>query len=639
MSTAARKLSVEPAAGPQVRLIKFGADRHAEPAIPPGAPRARLAAPLPNPTSECATDHPLTLVGSRRDCQLSIAHGEVSQIHFALVNTGRHVLICDLRSRTGTFVNNQKIDISVLRVGDTLRAGPVGVKFDFQMPPLDENVDDALKLPFPIQVRGTHHNLTLTNNAAVIGRRNTCHIVVDTPDVSLAHAVLFALNGKPLLYDLGSRSGTFVNGERVSCAWLAPGDRVSIGGEELTVAWEAPAIAIVSEAAAAPALAETESASDDSETEKDDDVDMRSQLPVGNAQDLEGLEAMINALQSQISASRAKLGERAKQLDAREADLLARETELSEARARVEAQQVDLASREEQALSTMAEAEAERKAIQETQGKLEQEKAALEKTRGELEAGRAQCAQAEQALKQKQSDLDAKIASHQKTLADLDKRDAALKQQAAEFATRSSGLETREKALSDREQSVEQREKAITDREAAEEAATRKIAVLKSALEQATHAFAEIDESTTSAAPAPAPAKPPKPRLIEPSRTDAVAAKAAPAKADARPNGAAPTRPAAQHAGGKNGAGSAPSGVTNLPAPVVDQPVFVSPQGAGAPNLDQFPPEWRERFRVLRRLSSKSDQELMDQVAAEFKAKGQSPQAAADNKTKRRWWS
>ncbi len=637
MTTAARKLSATetgPAALP-VRLIKAGADRRAEPAIPPGAPRVRLAGPLPTPTAECVSEHPLTLIGSRRDCHLSIAHGEVSQIHLALVNTGRHLLVCDLRSRTGTFINNQRIDVGVLRPGDTLRAGPVGIQCDFQMPPLDSDIENAARLPFAIMLRGTTQACEITQNAAVIGRRHNCHVVLDTPDVSLAHAVLFTLNGKPLLYDLGSRSGTIVNGERVSCAWLATGDRIHIGGEELVVSWEGCADSVAAPAAAeaapaAQAMAEPRGSSSDSDlvSGKDGSVDTRDTLPMPSAPDIEGLEAMISALHSQVSASRAKLAERAKQLDERELELMTREQELVDARAALDLQTAELATREQKTSDAQAELEGARKQLEEARKQLDEarqkfevDKAAIEKSRSEIEAARAQIAQSEQALKTKQAGLDQKLAAQQQAQAELEKREQALKLQATQLQERSAGVDAREQALADRE-------KQLHDREAAEAATSRKIAVLKSALEQATSAFADIDEPASAESSKPAAAAP-RAKPQEPARVDA-------RKPDAhKPNGAA-AKPT-PNGGAKH---AAPVGPTNLPAPIVDQPVFNAASAAPTSAMDEWPPEWRERMRVLRRLASnKSEQELMEQVVAEFKAKGQTAGPSQQDSKKRRWWS
>jgi predicted component of type VI protein secretion system len=62
----------------------------------------------------------------------------------------------------------------------------------------------------------------------VIGRRSSCDIVLEFPNVSQQHCELRLENGYWNLRDLGSRNGVKVNGERVESKWLQPGDEVSI---------------------------------------------------------------------------------------------------------------------------------------------------------------------------------------------------------------------------------------------------------------------------------------------------------------------------------------------------------------------------------------------------------------------------
>ena len=63
-----------------------------------------------------------------------------------------------------------------------------------------------------------------------IGRRTDNHLVLDDSRVSRSHAQLRLRYGRYVLYDLGSTSGTFVNGQRTSECVLRPGDVVSLGG-------------------------------------------------------------------------------------------------------------------------------------------------------------------------------------------------------------------------------------------------------------------------------------------------------------------------------------------------------------------------------------------------------------------------
>lgn len=62
-----------------------------------------------------------------------------------------------------------------------------------------------------------------------IGRHSTNDIPLPDRKVSKRHAVVGRVKGQIVVKDLGSRNGTFVNGERVEKAVLANGDRVKVG--------------------------------------------------------------------------------------------------------------------------------------------------------------------------------------------------------------------------------------------------------------------------------------------------------------------------------------------------------------------------------------------------------------------------
>lgn len=62
-----------------------------------------------------------------------------------------------------------------------------------------------------------------------IGRDSGCHLVLNDPFVSGRHARIERRNGGFMLKDLHSRNGSFLNGSRVSEAFLTPNDRLRFG--------------------------------------------------------------------------------------------------------------------------------------------------------------------------------------------------------------------------------------------------------------------------------------------------------------------------------------------------------------------------------------------------------------------------
>ena len=74
----------------------------------------------------------------------------------------------------------------------------------------------------------------LPGNVRTIGRATGADFIVDAALVSRVHCRVTALAGGELeISDLESTNGTYVNGERIETARLAPGDKLQVGRVEL----------------------------------------------------------------------------------------------------------------------------------------------------------------------------------------------------------------------------------------------------------------------------------------------------------------------------------------------------------------------------------------------------------------------
>lgn len=83
-----------------------------------------------------------------------------------------------------------------------------------------------------------------------IGRSADCNLVIDSPHVSPHHALVSLKDGAPMVFDLGSETGVFVNGKRVrSERALADGDLVVLGEQELRIVRGVPSERLASRAA------------------------------------------------------------------------------------------------------------------------------------------------------------------------------------------------------------------------------------------------------------------------------------------------------------------------------------------------------------------------------------------------------
>lgn len=76
---------------------------------------------------------------------------------------------------------------------------------------------------------GSQREIALKKPRIVIGRQTDCQVRIPLASVSRQHCEVRMDGGKPVIQDLKSRNGTYVNRKRVESAALAAGDLVNIG--------------------------------------------------------------------------------------------------------------------------------------------------------------------------------------------------------------------------------------------------------------------------------------------------------------------------------------------------------------------------------------------------------------------------
>ena len=76
-----------------------------------------------------------TTIGRVEDNMFQIAEPSVSSHHCEVLLRGNDIVVKDLGSTNGTFINNLKIEESVLKPGQTLRLGNVELRLDTGAPP------------------------------------------------------------------------------------------------------------------------------------------------------------------------------------------------------------------------------------------------------------------------------------------------------------------------------------------------------------------------------------------------------------------------------------------------------------------------------------------------------------------------
>ena len=86
--------------------------------------------------------------------------------------------------------------------------------------------------PALVSCRGVSKNIVLNRTPFTVGRKVDKDLVIADPRVSRDHAQIMQEGQEFFLEDLGSKHGTFVNGERVQRQKLERGDRLEFGARD-----------------------------------------------------------------------------------------------------------------------------------------------------------------------------------------------------------------------------------------------------------------------------------------------------------------------------------------------------------------------------------------------------------------------
>jgi pSer/pThr/pTyr-binding forkhead associated (FHA) protein len=198
--------------------------------------------PLSDDAALTRLDRPLTLAGAGGRCRLQLRSATASRMHAMFVRDGAIAYVRDLASREGVKVAGEFVRESVLTPGDVVELGTFGFVLEGlgggHYPPRAPSASVV-----GIEIEG---------RTMLIGRRETCDLVVDHEDVAPAHAVIVEIAGARYLRDLSSPTGVLLNGQPAHFERLADGDVIGIGPAELAYAETS-----VAEVAAFPVLAET----------------------------------------------------------------------------------------------------------------------------------------------------------------------------------------------------------------------------------------------------------------------------------------------------------------------------------------------------------------------------------------------
>src|SRR5689334_1726845 len=189
-------------------------------------PMGALAGKPPIPIAR-----PATLVGSRQTANLRLHSSQVSKAHALILSSDSKVYIRDLNSRTKLFVNGNTVRDAELREGDQIKIGRF--TFRFTAGPKIQSTARRRSVPSGQLETEAGDVVPLTQRVVVIGQRAGCDLVIPGQTVSTTHAAIYDVNGRRYIMDLGSRNGTFVNGQKTLQVELKIGDVIEVGGTDV----------------------------------------------------------------------------------------------------------------------------------------------------------------------------------------------------------------------------------------------------------------------------------------------------------------------------------------------------------------------------------------------------------------------
>jgi ABC-type multidrug transport system ATPase subunit/pSer/pThr/pTyr-binding forkhead associated (FHA) protein/ABC-type multidrug transport system permease subunit len=199
----------------------------------PVTPRNRiilgLQAPMPWPAMEpgpgaganAAPNANVIRIGRAPDNDVVIDLPMISWRHAMITQVAGQLILEDTGSRNGVALN---------RIENQIRRSPLQLT--------DDVFFGSYKMPASQLLRARKTNIgesdkeevAFTGSELVIGRDPSCDQPLDNPTISWRHAKLTRTADGIVVEDLGSRNGTFINGNRISTRILIkPGDQIGLG--------------------------------------------------------------------------------------------------------------------------------------------------------------------------------------------------------------------------------------------------------------------------------------------------------------------------------------------------------------------------------------------------------------------------
>ncbi|MBI4878206.1 MAG: FHA domain-containing protein [Planctomycetes bacterium] len=182
----------------------------------------------------------LCRIGRDEGNEIILDDAGVSRRHCRITREGEDYILEDLKSANGTFRGEERIDRVKLADGDRIRVGRTELLFASAAEAAagGEAARAGQAQYVLIFCRGERagERVRFAGERLTFGRRSSNTVVLKDAKVSGVHAELVLEQGRPVLKDLGSTNGTFLEGKRIDEIVLDHGDRVVMGESEFVLA-------------------------------------------------------------------------------------------------------------------------------------------------------------------------------------------------------------------------------------------------------------------------------------------------------------------------------------------------------------------------------------------------------------------
>jgi len=462
---------------------------------------------------------PVTLIGRSKGAHIRLDEPTVEPLHAALLNTGDAIVLVDLASREGVFLDGQRIQQRPLRSGESFRVGMHLLRAEINAskgePEAESDwADRAVQLPWPMTfqvVRGSPGQWTVRHVGATIGTRPGCAITLAGKEVRPVHVLISRVGATPVLVNLAGGRSVRLNGTPVSTCQLSSGDVVEVHPYSFKV-MDSPCAEAAGSATQEqppsesfeerPSMAATQELMDSADAERaatgsersgsaesTDEANLVQQsqslaepdaaepaadaiIPEAPVPDVHQFESRLQQVQEQLLDSSKQLKQWQQQLERyanklilKDAELSKRARQLDELQQHLQKTQEELQQRTQQLEQSKSELDEQRRDLEAERSALASEREQISQQRAALETQAQQVRSEEEALQQKYGEFEKIREELQTQQQQLDRQREDLQQQIEQLQAEQLAFRQQREQIEQVEAGLQQRLQDLLDRE------------------------------------------------------------------------------------------------------------------------------------------------------------------------------